>query len=109
MITAGELLRQARRRSGLSQRALARRARVPQPTIASIERGRQDPRYRTLSRLVRSCGFRLDFLPTGDTGVDRSLIREQLKLTPGQRLRQVRREAGWLAALDRARLQKRGG
>jgi transcriptional regulator with XRE-family HTH domain len=71
----------------LSQRALAERAKVPQPTIAAIERGRQDPRFETLLALVEACGQELAALPRAGEGVDRSLIREQLRLTPEQRLR----------------------
>lgn len=84
---AARLLWGARRAAGLSQRALAQRAKVPQPTIAAIERGRQDPRFETLLSLVEACGQELAALPRPGEGVDRSLIREQLRLTPAQRLR----------------------
>jgi hypothetical protein len=60
---------------------------VAQPTIAAIESGRQDPRFETLLALVESCGQELAALPRPGEGVDRSLIREQLRLTPEQRLR----------------------
>ncbi|MET0417539.1 MAG: helix-turn-helix domain-containing protein, partial [Actinoplanes sp.] len=53
----GSLLRALRRRADLSQRELAERAGVPQPTLARIESGRAiDPRYRTVERLVRAAG-----------------------------------------------------
>jgi transcriptional regulator with XRE-family HTH domain len=84
---AARLLWGARRAAGLSQRALAQRAGLPQPTIAAIESGRQDPRFETLLALVEACGQELAALPTPGEGVDRSLIREQLRLTPAQRLR----------------------
>jgi transcriptional regulator with XRE-family HTH domain len=103
MISAAELLRSARRRAGLSQRELARRARIPQPTIAAIERGRQDPRYRTLSRLLRACGVELDYAPVLGQGIDRTLITEQLRLSPVERLRQMPQEARFLRRLERAR------
>ncbi|MGH2500600.1 MAG: helix-turn-helix domain-containing protein [Candidatus Limnocylindria bacterium] len=104
MISAADLSRAARRRAGLTQRELARRAKIPQPTIAAIESGRQEPRYATISRLLRACGVALDFGPVLGEGLDRSLIREQLRLTPGQRLRLAAREARFLATLDDARL-----
>jgi transcriptional regulator with XRE-family HTH domain len=84
---AARLLWGARRAAGLSQRALAQRSNVAQPTIAAIESGRQDPRFETLLALVESCGQELTALPRPGEGVDRSLIREQLRLTPEQRLR----------------------
>ena len=84
---AARLLWGARRAAGLSQRALAQRSKVAQPTIAAIESGRQDPRFETLLALVEGCGQELAALPRPGEGVDRSLIREQLRLTPEQRLR----------------------
>ena len=67
---AARLLRQARARSGLSQRALADRAGVSQPMISAIERGLQDPRHTTLDKLLRACGQELDLVLTAGEGVD---------------------------------------
>jgi transcriptional regulator with XRE-family HTH domain len=66
---------------------------VPQPTIAAIESGHQDPRFETLMALVEACGQELAALPRPGEGVDRSLIREQLRLTPAQRLRAAGKNA----------------
>ncbi|MGH2799737.1 MAG: helix-turn-helix transcriptional regulator [Thermoleophilaceae bacterium] len=96
-------MRSARRRAGLTQRALAERAGVPQPTIAAIEAGRQDPRFSTLLRLLRASGAELESVPLAGVGVDRSVIRELLKLTPAQRVRAVPREARFVRELDRVR------
>ncbi|MFI6260686.1 helix-turn-helix domain-containing protein [Micromonospora zamorensis] len=53
----GGVLRALRRQADLSQRELAERAGVPQPTLARIESGRAaDPRFRTVERLVRAAG-----------------------------------------------------
>lgn len=41
-----------RRRHGLSQDALARRAGMPRPRLSSLENGRSDPTLRTLRRLA---------------------------------------------------------
>ena len=84
---AARILWGARRAAGLSQRALAQRSKVAQPTIAAIESGRQDPRLETLLALVEACGHELAAIPRPGEGIDRSLIREQLRLTPEQRLR----------------------
>ena len=75
----------ARRSAGLSQRELAARAGVPQPTIARIERGQQVPRTDTLDRLLRACGWELDMTPRRGIGEDRSLIRHWLSLSPTER------------------------
>ena len=71
-------LRRARRRAGLTQRALATATGVAQPTIARIERGSEDPRLSTLTRLLAACDHRLEMQASGGEGVDRSAIRELL-------------------------------
>ncbi|WFF02572.1 GNAT family N-acetyltransferase [Micromonospora sp. WMMD964] len=56
----GRALRALRRRADLSQRELAEKSGVPQPTLARIESGRAvDPRFRTVERLVRAAGGEL--------------------------------------------------
>ncbi len=56
------LLKAVRRRNGLTQAELARRAGTSQPVISAYERGRRDPTYATLQKLVRAGGehLRLD-------------------------------------------------
>ena len=60
MTSTAELIRTARTRRGLTQRALAARAGVEQSTIARIENGDADPTWSTVSRLLEGAGFRLD-------------------------------------------------
>jgi transcriptional regulator with XRE-family HTH domain len=100
---ASEILRAARAHAGLTQRALAARAGVPQPTVAAIETGRQDPRYRTLERLVRACGQELDLLPGAGDGIDRTQFRATLRLSPARRLARAADGARALRALRAAR------
>jgi transcriptional regulator with XRE-family HTH domain len=90
---AAGMLRDARRRAGLTQRALARRAGVPQPTVARIESGAVVPRVDTLDRLLADCGLGLESVERPGTGVDRSSIRALLAMPPRARLRLVVREA----------------
>jgi transcriptional regulator with XRE-family HTH domain len=52
-------LRDARRRAGLSQAALAARAGTSQATISAYESGRKTPSVATLSRLLQAMGSRL--------------------------------------------------
>lgn len=96
-VSAARLLTNARRHAGLSQRALARKAGVPHSTVARIELGRLSPRADTLERLMRTAGWTLATEPTLGLGVDRSQIRELIRLTPGQRARLAAADA---AALD---------
>lgn len=99
-MTAARLLRYARRRAGLTQRALAGVAGVPQPAVARIESGSISPRVETLERLLRAAGRTLESEVVIGDGVDRSQIRELLRLTPGERLRLAAADA---RAMDRLR------
>lgn len=86
MAMAGRMVRYARRRAGLTQRALAAKAGIPQETIARIERGRVDPRVGTLDRLLEACGLGLEAMPRLGIGIDRTQIEALLRLAPEERL-----------------------
>ena len=107
MSTAARLLKHARRRSGLSQRALAAAAGIPQSTVARVELGTLSPRTDTLERLLRAAGQTLGLEQRIGIGVDRTLIQEVLGLTPGERVRRLQTEARTLRALDRAVIRGR--
>lgn len=96
-------LRNARRSRGVSQRELAQRSGVAQPTIARIEAGTADPRLGTLERLFEACGWVIEAAPRPGERVDRSQMRELLLLTPRQRLELLRDDVAGLARLERAR------
>lgn len=99
----GRALRWARRRAGLTQRELAERTGVSQPTIARIETGRTTPRVDTLDRLLRATGMMLEVVPLQGVGIDRTQIREMLDLTPVQRLLAAADAGRGLGALEAAR------
>lgn len=67
---AAETLRTLRRANGLTQRDLARLARVPQPTIAAIESAQREPSISLLSSIVESTGYgiQLDLVPLARFG-----------------------------------------
>ena len=94
---ASRILREARRRAGLSQRELAARAHTAQSVVARIERGRGSPSVETLARLLAAAGFayraELSPLPADDPviaayarDIDRSLLRENLTRSPDERI-----------------------
>ena len=56
---AGTLLRQARKRAGLSQVDLAARAGVTQSVISAYESGQRQPSVPALARLIDAAGFEL--------------------------------------------------
>jgi transcriptional regulator with XRE-family HTH domain len=99
------LVRDIRRRSGLSQRALAGRAGVPQPTIAEIEAGRREPSMTLLSRLAEATGFELKVdlqpLPTRSAVATANRIRNVLVGVEGEGLsHSLREDASLRAAID---------
>jgi len=88
-MAAWAIVREARRRAGLTQRELAQRARTSQAAIARIERGRQSPSLETLQRILRACRveLRLEIAPYDDHL--EGLIEATLAMTLEERLRSV--------------------
>jgi len=83
----GELLREARRRHGVSQELLAARAGTTQSAISRIESGRVSPAVDTLWELLYLLGEDLE-LSAGarDSGIDATLNRTNLSFTPRHRV-----------------------
>ena len=96
---AGHAVRYARRRAGLTQRALAQRAGVPQPAVARIERRAVVPRLDTVLKLMAAAGFTLEVSPVIGEGVDRSLVRAALERSPEDRIRSATEAARNLRTL----------
>ena len=89
---AGEVVRDARRRHGVSQRSLARRSRTSQTHISRIERGEVSPSVETLDRLLQALGERLELSaapgPRGNASIA-ELREDYERLTPGERVVQA--------------------
>ncbi len=89
---AAALLRVARVRAGLTQRALARRAGTTQAVVARIESGRTSPGWDTLQRLLRASGFDLRAEIVPRLANHRHMMQDVariLRLSPENRLREV--------------------
>ncbi len=104
-LDAAELLRDARARSGLSQRELARRADTSQSVVARIERGHTQPSGETLTRLLGAAGFEIR-AELGVRAVPHTHMLEDvariLTLSPEARLLEVRNVSRFEAAVRRA-------
>lgn len=88
----------------MSQRALAKRAGVPQATVSRIEREVVSPSVDTLDRLLKQCGFEVEVSSWDIEAVDRTLIAERLKLSPLERILAAENEwRGAMALRDAAR------
>lgn len=89
---SGQLVRDARRRHGLSQQTLARRARTSQRHVSRIERGEVSPSVETLARLLAVMGERLEVRATPgprDNRSDDELRADLRDLTASERLAQT--------------------
>lgn len=86
-MTPGELLREARRRHGVSQAQLAIRAGTKQSAISRIESGGTSPTVETLRELLHLLGEDLTLgSEERDWGIDRTLVRERFALSPAERV-----------------------
>jgi transcriptional regulator with XRE-family HTH domain len=65
MIPFGQALLLWRLERGLTQEALARRARIPRPNLSAIERGKREVSLRTLRALAAALGVRPGVLVDG--------------------------------------------
>ncbi|MHB1538474.1 MAG: helix-turn-helix domain-containing protein [Solirubrobacteraceae bacterium] len=87
-----DVLRESRRRAGLTQADLALRLGVSQAAIAKLERSSSNPTVSTLARVLGASGHSLtigsrpSWSNRATCGADASLIRKHLELTPAQRL-----------------------
>jgi transcriptional regulator with XRE-family HTH domain len=92
MPSASTLLREARSRAGLSQRALAKKAGTSQSVIARIEAGLTSPTWDTLERLLEAANFavsaQLESRVVGSHMLHE--VAHVLSLTPEQRLEGVK-------------------
>jgi transcriptional regulator with XRE-family HTH domain len=86
-LAPGELLKEARRRHGVSQELLAARAGTTQSAISRIESGRVSPSVDTLWELLYLLGEDLELTAQArDFGIDVTLNRANLSLAPAQRV-----------------------
>jgi uncharacterized protein len=109
MSASPSLLRDARRRAELTQAELARRLGISQAAVAKLERPRANPTIATLEGALRGTGQQL-VLSTEPLkrGIDETLVFEQLRLSPEQRLAQLERMYEWGRELTIAGAKARG-
>jgi transcriptional regulator with XRE-family HTH domain len=84
---AGDLVKEARRRAGLSQHELAERLGTTQSAIARLERGGTEPSFHRVNEAVRACGLELlpQLLAIDDS--DWSVASSNLRLDTDARVR----------------------
>ena len=77
---ASDLLLEARRATGLTQAALARKAGIPRSVLNAYERGNRQPGADALAAIVRAAGFDLRLVPRVDPERNARILREVLDL-----------------------------
>lgn len=98
---ASQLIREARRRGGLTQAEMARRLATTQSVIARLEAGATEPSLERVREIVESAGLTLWFeLVSADcNSSDWAAIARNLTLSPEQR---------WDKAVASARFVREG-
>ena len=100
-MTPGQLLKETRRRHGLTQRQLAARARTSQAAISRVERDLVSPSVATLGTWLDLMGEELTLRAEAiDYGHDRTLNAINLGYKPEQR---IERQAAGSRALNEIR------
>ena len=98
MASVGEMLRDARRRSGLTQGQLATASGTTQSAIARLEAPGANPRLETLEKVLRAMGYSLELSATLPE-VDERQILDHLRLSPAERLARFEAERRSLGRL----------
>jgi transcriptional regulator with XRE-family HTH domain len=93
------LIREARRRAGLTQADLAKRVGTSQPAIARYERARAMPDIDTLHRIVEACGLELRLALANPDPQREAAQRAALERTVEERLQANSRQAELVHAL----------
>jgi transcriptional regulator with XRE-family HTH domain len=107
-VSASLLIRRARAQAGLTQGELAARAQMPQSTIARLEAQGSNPRVRTLERVLAAAGTKLEAQDIASGGVDETLVAQNLRLSPEERLDRFRHSYENVRALALAAKRVRG-
>ncbi|HYF45202.1 MAG TPA: helix-turn-helix transcriptional regulator [Acidimicrobiales bacterium] len=91
-VDTAALVRQARAFAGLTQATLADALDTTQSAVSRWESGREEPRRARLAEILEICGLRASLVVSRlqpDDDVDRAQLRQQLAMSPEQRLASV--------------------
>lgn len=80
------LIREGRRRAGLTQTELARRVGTTQSAIARLERGKGSPTLERISELLAACGFELQVHIVPEDRESWSQVQANAALPPADRV-----------------------
>ena len=103
----GQVLREARLRTGISQKQLAVRTGIAAPALSRIENGRESPSFERLTICLEALGFEpsLELRPLGGSRADPVHLAAEAELTPAQRLESLFEWMRFGDSLARSRLK----
>jgi len=104
----GIIVREARRRAGITQAELAERVGTTQSALARLERGHTEPSLHRVQELVRACGLDLRIGVDALDDSDWPVARANLTLDVDGRVRQHRRVLRFVRAGREAMGSSRG-
>ena len=84
----GQILRDARRRAGVSQRQLAIRTGIAAPSISRVENGHESPSFERFAACLGALGFEpsVELHELAGSRADPAHLAAEAQLTPSQRL-----------------------
>jgi hypothetical protein len=106
-VRGGALIREARKRAGLTQAELARRVGTTQSAIARIENGGTEPSLLRVRTLLRACKLDLEVRIAPRDESDWTVTRWLLRLSVDDRVRQHQRALRFARA-GRAVMERHG-
>jgi transcriptional regulator with XRE-family HTH domain len=83
-LAIGTLIKFIRTQLGMSQKALAKRARVPQSTVSRIEQGRRDTSLSTLHKILAAISCELIIAPLLQDSIDAIRRKQARKIAEKQ-------------------------
>ncbi len=98
-MNGGDLVREARKRAGLSQRELAELLATTQPVIARWERGTASPSFQRVVEAIRACGLDLGVRIVTPDDEHALHIEDNLTVPPVERLRRMTQGRAAIGAL----------
>ena len=88
-LTLGELIAMIRNQLKMSQRVLAKRAKVPQSTISNLEKSKKQPNLATLKKVFQALFCDLLIIPVMDESIE-NLLLQQARKKAEKRVRYLR-------------------
>lgn len=97
-MNAAQIILEARRRAGLTQAQLAELVETTQSAVARWERGKVEPSFSTLRRVVAACGLDLTIAIRDHDPDQSTLLEANLTLSPEQRFDQLVKTLAFIEA-----------